>query len=104
MDTARSTVVSVVDQTVACSGLLDRYLAAYGPETQEARELLRHVVVRRAQVRWPAEDFGPPVRSTPNSRHFRTRAALRIWTISGSGGTSPRPATNRQMVPDDLLS
>jgi hypothetical protein len=68
-NTARSSVARVVDETVASAGLLDRYLAAYGQDTQEARELLRHIVVRRAQVRWPAEDFGPPEPSIPSNRN-----------------------------------
>jgi hypothetical protein len=77
-NTARSTVVSVVDQTVASAGLLDRYLAAYGPETQEARELLRHVIVRRAQVRWPAEDFGPPEPPIPSNRNEWVELGQRV--------------------------
>src|SRR5215469_842463 len=68
-NTARTSVISVVDQTVANAGLLDRYLAAYGPDSHDARELLRHIVVRRAQVRWPAEDFGPPEPPIPANRN-----------------------------------
>src|SRR5215813_1876640 len=64
-NTARGAVVGVVDQTVANAGLLDRYLAAYGPDAQQTRELLQHVVIRRAQARWPAEDFGPPQPPVP---------------------------------------
>jgi len=80
-NTARSTVVSVVDQTVASAGLLDRYLAAYGPDTQEARELLRHVIVRRAQVRWPAEDFGPPEPPIPSNRNEWVELAQRVLQL-----------------------
>ena len=50
-NTAHNTVASAVDQTIASAALLDRYLAAYGPDTGEARELLRHAMVRRAQAR-----------------------------------------------------
>src|SRR5215813_9251667 len=45
-NSARNSVVSVVDQTVANAGLFDRYLAAYGPDTQDARQLLRRIVIR----------------------------------------------------------
>ena len=77
-NTARSSVVRVVDQTVANSGLLDRYLAAYGQDTREARESLRHIVVRRAQVRWPAEDFGPPEPPIPSNRNEWVELAQRV--------------------------
>jgi hypothetical protein len=80
-NTARSTVVRVVDQTVASSGLLDRYLAAYGQDTQEARVLLRHIVVRRSQVRWPAEDFGPPEPQIPSNRNDWVELAERILKL-----------------------
>jgi hypothetical protein len=58
-NTARNTVASEFDNTLASAALLDRYLAAYGQDTQETRELLRHSLVRRFQARWPGEDFGP---------------------------------------------
>jgi hypothetical protein len=68
-NTAHNTVAGAVEQTVASAALLDRYLAAYGPETGEARELLRHAMVRRAQVRWPGEDFGPAEPPIPPNRN-----------------------------------
>ena len=55
----RRTVESEFNGALASAALLDRYLAAYGQDTQEARELLRHFLVRRFQARWPADDFGP---------------------------------------------
>ena len=68
-NTAHNTVASAVDQTIASAALLDRYLAAYGPDTGEARELLRHAMVRRAQARWPGEDFGPTEPKIPPNRN-----------------------------------
>jgi hypothetical protein len=69
-NTAHNTVANAVDQTVAASqARLDRYLAAYGQDTREARDLLRRTVVRRAQIRFPGEDFGPtapPITSNRN--------------------------------------
>ena len=55
----RRTVESEYNEALASAALLDRYLAAYGQDTQEARELLRHFLVRRFQARWPGDDFGP---------------------------------------------
>ena len=55
----RRTVESELNGALACAALLDRYLAAYGQDTQEARELLRHFLVGRFQARWPGDDFGP---------------------------------------------
>ena len=87
-NSARSTVVGVVDQSVANAGLVDRYLAAYGPDTQQARELLRHIVIWRAQVRWPAEDFGPPEpRYLPIAT---TGSSWRNGSCSWRRGTRPR--------------
>jgi hypothetical protein len=80
-NTARSSVVSVVDQSVASAGLLDRYLAAYGPDAREVRELLRHIVVRRSQVRWPAEDFGPSEPPIPPSRNEWVELAQRVLQL-----------------------
>lgn len=81
-NTERSTVVRVVDETVASAGLLDRYLAAYGQDTQEARELLRQIVVRRAQVRWPAEDFGPPEPPIASNRNEWVELAERVLKLA----------------------
>jgi hypothetical protein len=64
-NTARNTTAGELDQTLAGALLLDRYLAAYGQDTLEARKLLRHSLHRRFQIRWPAEDFGPPEPAMP---------------------------------------
>ena len=77
-NTAHNTVASAVDQTIASAALLDRYLAAYGQDTQEARELLRHAMVRRAQVRWPGEDFGPPEPPIPTNRNELVELEQRV--------------------------
>jgi hypothetical protein len=68
-NTAHNTVATAVDQTIARAALLDRYLAAYGQDTQAARELLRHAMIRRAQARWPGEDFGPAEPAIPSNRN-----------------------------------
>lgn len=39
--------------------LLDRVLAHYGPETNEARDLLRHAVVRALNQIWPKDSSQP---------------------------------------------
>ena len=44
-----------VKHTAAKVLLLDRMLANYGPETQEARELLRRTVAARLEAIWPAD-------------------------------------------------
>ena len=46
--------------------LLDRVLAHYGPETQDARDLLRHAVVRVLDQMWP-EDRAQPAQLTPTA-------------------------------------
>ena len=39
--------------------LLDRVLAQYGPETREARDLVRNVVASAIERVWPEENMGP---------------------------------------------
>ncbi len=39
--------------------LLDRIMAKYGPETAEARQLLRDIVASAIQRSWPEEKIGP---------------------------------------------
>ena len=48
--------------------LLDRVLAQYGPETNEARELLRRGVVAVIELRWPEEKIGPPEAKTRSGK------------------------------------
>lgn len=54
-----NTSFDAVDAAITHSGakiiLLDRALANYGPETKEAREQLRNVVVAGIEMFWPAE-------------------------------------------------
>jgi len=54
-----NTVNSEYKQLLTEVVLLDRYLAAYGPETKDTREYVRHVLIGYLQLRWPGEDFGP---------------------------------------------
>jgi len=70
--------VHEVDEIVASSALLDRYLAAYGQDTQEARKLLRNIVARRSQIWWPSADFGPPEPSLPSNRNEWVELAQQV--------------------------
>lgn len=47
-------------QMSANIGLLDRILARYGPETKEARDMLRRSVVRIVDLTWPENSSRPP--------------------------------------------
>jgi hypothetical protein len=113
-NTARNAVASAVDQTVASAALLDRYLAAYGQDTQEARELLRHNVVRRAQVRWPAEEFGPPEPPIPVDRnewvelaqlvlHLEPRDDAQKWLKGQALQLANELALSQRLVVSQLL-
>lgn len=57
-NTAHMTVENEYRQAMADVVLTDRYLSDYGPETQEARMLLRRGLVQRFQALWPDDDFG----------------------------------------------
>jgi hypothetical protein len=48
-------------QAAAHTLMLDRVLAQYGPETGEARELLRLIVARRIEATWPEDGTLPKV-------------------------------------------
>jgi hypothetical protein len=58
-NTTHNQVESEYRQSVVNVVLLDRYLGQYGPQTQDARALLRHIYLRKLQTIWPEEDFGP---------------------------------------------
>jgi len=47
------TIKSGVNQLAADIVLLDRNMALYGPETREARDILRHTVINTIQRVWP---------------------------------------------------
>jgi hypothetical protein len=49
------TINSIVKQTGSKVILLDRTMARYGPETKEARDVLRSVVTSSVERIWPAE-------------------------------------------------
>lgn len=55
------TISSGLRQTGARVILLDRIMAQYGPETTEARELLRRSLAAAIQQIWPEEKIGPGV-------------------------------------------
>jgi hypothetical protein len=55
----RTTVQNAYVTGLTNVATLDRHLAEYGTETQQARALLRHALLRRFQAIWPSEDFGP---------------------------------------------
>src|SRR5215471_16212288 len=58
-NTTRGTVTSEFDQGLADAAQIDHYLVAYGPETREARDILRRGLAAALKARWPGEDFGP---------------------------------------------
>ena len=55
----RNTVGTEYIQSLTKVGLLNRYLANYGPETEDIRQFLRQAVSQRFQALWPNEQFGP---------------------------------------------
>jgi len=48
--------------------LLDRIMAHYGPETLEARDLLRRVVASTIERKWPEDKIGPAAAQTRPGR------------------------------------
>ena len=58
-NTSHNLVESEYRQGVVNVVLLDRYLDQYGPQTQDARALVRRMFLRKLETIWPEEDFGP---------------------------------------------
>ena len=56
-----------VKHTAAKVLLLDRMLSSYGPETKEARELLRRTVASRLQAIWPEDRAQRPPLDAPET-------------------------------------
>ncbi len=62
------TMSSGLRQTSSQAILLDRVLAHYGPETMEARDLLRRSVTSAIARIWPEEKIGQAVAKAPEGR------------------------------------
>jgi hypothetical protein len=62
------TMNSGLRQTSARVILLDRVMAHYGPETMEARDLLRRYVASAIERFWPEDKFGPAVAKAREGR------------------------------------
>ena len=105
-----------VKHTAAKVLLLDRMLSNYGPETKEARELLRKTLASRLEAIWPKNRFQPANLNAPeavfiergieawilqlsprnNAQRWLQTQALRIgrdimetrWLVQGSLGSS----------------
>jgi hypothetical protein len=50
--------------------LLDQVMAHYGPETMEARDLLRRIVAHSIEQRWPEDKTGPAVAKAPKEKAY----------------------------------
>jgi len=55
----RNEVENEYKQAMVGLSQLDQRLAAYGPEADGSRHLLRNMLAASAKQRWPLEDFGP---------------------------------------------
>src|SRR6478609_8562933 len=54
----RNEVAGEYKQALVSVSELDQRLVAYGPEADQARHLLRSILVANARLRWPLDDFG----------------------------------------------
>ena len=83
------TMSSGLRQTGSRVILLDRVMAQYGPETKEARELLRRSIASTIKRIWPEDKNGQAIAEAPEQR-------VPIETDSGptppTGPTERRPA------------
>jgi hypothetical protein len=75
---AHNVVESEYKGSLATVVVLDHYLAAYGPEAQEPRDLIRHGLIQRFQRTWPQEDFGPKELSNEVTIYAVVQQLLRL--------------------------
>jgi hypothetical protein len=62
-DTAGNELLQISSKAI----LLDRTMAAYGPETRDARDLLRRGLASTIELIWPEETTGPTAAEAPGS-------------------------------------
>ena len=62
------TMSSDLTQASARVILLDRLMAHYGPETKEARDLLRHSIASTIKRIWPEDNIGQAIVEAPEGR------------------------------------
>ena len=71
-----------VKQAAANIVLLDRALAQYGPETKDARDLIRRSVAFRLAVTWPEDGSAPERFDTPETTPTLERIETKIRDLS----------------------
>ena len=76
------TVNSGIIQNASEITLLDRTMARYGPETKEAREVLRRVVSTAIERLWPKEKGMIAVEKIGQSEHGIEDLEEKIWQLS----------------------
>jgi hypothetical protein len=84
ISSANSTRVTVENETkvaLADVVLLDRYLAAYGPQSADARKELRDAFAEIMSRRWPNDDFGVRDRSLVGDRNQLVDLERRILAL-----------------------
>ena len=84
--------------------LLDRVLANYGPETKEARDLLRQTVASRLNAIWP-EDRAQPARSEGPEMGFEPSRGLeaRILQLAPQNDTQRWLRSHALQIGSDLI-
>ena len=71
-----------VRHTAAKLLLLDRVLSNYGPETKEAREMLRRIIASRVAAIWPEDRFKPIMLDAPEAAFAAQEIETRIIHLS----------------------
>ena len=92
-----------VKHTAAKLLLLDRVLANYGPETKEARDLLRRIVASRLDAIWP-EDWSQRARLDAPEAVFATQQIeARIVQLSPQNDTQRRLQSQALQIGSDIM-
>jgi hypothetical protein len=76
------TINNTVKQAASKIILLDRTMAKYGPETKEARDILRHGVISSVQRIWPAEKNEIAVEKVGQSQGEREGLEKKLQQLS----------------------
>jgi hypothetical protein len=96
------TVNSGVVQTGSKIMLLDRVMAHYGPQTEEARDLLRRGVVSAMERTWPKEGTGQREAKTPDPSHTLEALQNKLLQLSPQNETQRWLQSRALQVSSDI--
>jgi len=81
----RTTIEAEYTHSLASVDLLDRYLADYGPETGDIRQIVRRTAIGRFREIWPEEQFDPAATGESRGGKNIDAAEQRLLQLAPAG-------------------